>query len=199
MNALTHPLTDIHQTATWVLATQAGDRDAFGRLFERYRPGILAIITRRLKNEHAAQELCQDVFVQALRKIDQLRTPECFGSWLRQIAVRMAINYQQRHRAAMPLDPSIVENSVVDPADPAGTALCRERASQVRGGLRRLRALDRETLEAFYVRGRSLIEMAGEFDAPVGTIKHRLHVARKRLAAALSDQLPDGTEREPVC
>ena len=52
----------------------------------------------------------------------------------------------------------------------------------MRAGLNRLRALDRETLEAFYVRGQSLLEMSDEFDAPLGTIKRRLHVARKRLA-----------------
>jgi RNA polymerase sigma-70 factor (ECF subfamily) len=57
-----------------------------------------------------------------------------------------------------------------------------ERSSQVRAGLNRLRDLDRETLVAFYVHGQSLLEMSEEFDAPLGTIKRRLHVARKRLA-----------------
>ena len=45
-----------------------------------------------------------------------------------------------------------------------------------------MRELDRETLVAFYVKGRSLLEMSDEFDAPLGTIKRRLHIARKRLA-----------------
>jgi RNA polymerase sigma-70 factor (ECF subfamily) len=45
--------------------------------------------------------------------------------------------------------------------------------------------LDRHTLEAFYFRGQSLAEMSRAFAAPVGTIKRRLHVARKRLAAQL--------------
>ena len=51
----------------------------------------------------------------------------------------------------------------------------------------RLRKMDRETLEAFYVRGQSLAEMAKAFDAPIGTIKRRLHVARKRLAEEVSE------------
>jgi RNA polymerase sigma-70 factor (ECF subfamily) len=42
--------------------------------------------------------------------------------------------------------------------------------------------MDRATLEAFYVHGHSLVEMSAQFDAPLGTIKRRLHVARKRLA-----------------
>jgi RNA polymerase sigma-70 factor (ECF subfamily) len=44
--------------------------------------------------------------------------------------------------------------------------------------------MDRETLMAFYIKGQSLHEMAREFGAPLGTIKRRLHVARKRLARA---------------
>ena len=54
-------------------------------------------------------------------------------------------------------------------------------------GLDRLGDMDRDTLVAFYVDGHSLLQMADDFDAPLGTIKRRLHVARKRLA----DQLPE--------
>ncbi|MFO0910601.1 MAG: sigma-70 family RNA polymerase sigma factor [Isosphaeraceae bacterium] len=41
--------------------------------------------------------------------------------------------------------------------------------------------LDRETLVAFYIHGQSLIEMADQLDVPLGTVKRRLHTARKRL------------------
>ncbi len=52
------------------------------------------------------------------------------------------------------------------------------------------RDLDRETLTAFYIRGQSLIEMSDHFDAPVGTIKRRLHVARKRLSKEVEELMP---------
>ena len=65
---------------------------------------------------------------------------------------------------------------------PLESVLEIERESQLRAGLSRLRELDRETLVAFYVKGQSLLEMSDEFEAPLGTIKRRLHVARKRLA-----------------
>ncbi len=65
--------------------------------------------------------------------------------------------------------------------------LAREERSQVRAGLRRLKRTDRATLMAFYVDGQSLIEMSDQFAAPVGTIKRRLHVARKRLAKELEE------------
>jgi RNA polymerase sigma-70 factor (ECF subfamily) len=76
----------------------------------------------------------------------------------------------------------VLAATVIDEREPTDIAEDREERAEVRAGLKRLRRLDRETLEAFYFRGQSLIEMANRFDAPVGTIKRRLHVARKRLA-----------------
>ena len=53
-----------------------------------------------------------------------------------------------------------------------------------------LRAMDRDTLVEFYFQGRSLVEMSEKFASPVGTIKRRLHVARKRLAKELESLAP---------
>ena len=62
-----------------------------------------------------------------------------------------------------------------------------ERREEVRAGLERLGEMDRDTLKAFYVDGQSLIQMAEAFDAPIGAIKRRLHVARKRLAKEVEE------------
>ena len=179
--------TEIRQTADLVRASQAGDRDAFGELFERFQPTILAIASRRLGNANDAQELVQDVFIQAMTKIDQLRTPECFIGWLRQITVRMAINKGVRRAPSVAVEPEILEATITQDASPVDAALESERADQVQEGLARLRDMDRETLDAFYVQGQSLIEMADQFDAPIGTIKRRLHTARKRLAKEVEE------------
>ncbi|MHC4178094.1 MAG: RNA polymerase sigma factor, partial [Planctomycetota bacterium] len=65
-----------------VRAAQRGSREGFGRLVVRYERAVYAIAFRRLANHAEAKELCQEVFVQALRKIHQLRDPRCFGGWL---------------------------------------------------------------------------------------------------------------------
>jgi len=177
------PTTERTQTvAGLVRLAQRGDRQAQGELFERYQQMVLSVAFRRLGDYGDAQELVQEVFVQALQKLDQLRTPECFGSWLRSITVRMAINRMVRGDRAVSTEPTRLEATCVEFQTPDGHALASERAACVRDGLERLREMDRDTLVAFYVRGQSLIEMSDHFDAPVGTIKRRLHVARKRLA-----------------
>ena len=168
--------------ADLVRAAQKGDRDAFGLLFERYRPGIVALAMRRVRNADEAEELAQDVFIQAMQKIEQLRVPEAFGGWLRRIVHRMAINRMTRTRHAVACDPETLEATCLAKGTPEQEAQDREQAAAVRESIDRLGELDQETLKAFYLRGQSLIEMSVEFDAPVGTIKRRLHVARKRLA-----------------
>ena len=141
---------------------------------------------RRLGDASEAEELCQEVFVHALEKLYQLKEPASFGSWLRQITRRMAINRMVRRKPVIATEPSTLDATVEDARTPMGDVLANERALAVRAALARLRPLDRQTLEAFYVRGQSLIEMADEFNSPIGTIKRRLHVARKRLASELA-------------
>ena len=172
--------------AQLVVAVQDGDRTAMGELFDRYRGMVLSLATRRTGNVHEAEELVQDVFVQAMQKIGQLRVPEAFGGWLRQILHRMAINRATRTRSAVACDPeTLAATCIDDDASPVAVAETREDAVAVHGGLGRLGEIDQQTLSAFYLRGQSLVQMAAEFDAPLGTIKRRLHTARKRLAAEM--------------
>ena len=187
MTTITQYVSETATVAQLVRAAQAGDRNAFGQLIERYQSMVFAIALRRLRNYAEAQELSQDVFVQALQKIDQLQNPVCFGGWLRSITHRMAINRAIRRAPDIAFDPSTLDGSCADTRTPLSNVLDNERKLQVRAGLERLRAMDRDTLVAFYVQGRSLLEMSDDFDAPVGTIKRRLHVARKRLAKEVEE------------
>lgn len=165
-----------------VTAAQAGDRQAFEELFTRFERHVFAVALRKLNDHAEAEELTQDVMLQAWLKLRQLREPEAFAGWLRSITARMAINRLTRRRVDRATEVETLEAAFVDEATPLDAALTNEREERIQAGLLRLRKLDRETLVAFYVDGRSLIEMADDFDAPLGTIKRRLHVARKRLA-----------------
>jgi RNA polymerase sigma-70 factor (ECF subfamily) len=186
MNELDFEL-DKQRVVELVQLAQGGDRAAFGELFERFERHVFATALKRVGDYAEAQELTQDVFIQALTKIDQLRTPEAFGGWLRAITHRMAINRLVRRGPDRPLENEALDAACIVEQTPLELALETEREDQVREGLARLGNLDRQTLEAFYVKGQSLIEMADAFDAPIGTIKRRLHVARKRLAKEVDE------------
>jgi RNA polymerase sigma-70 factor (ECF subfamily) len=176
----------LNTIAELVQAAQLGDRDAQTALYERYHGSALALAYRKLGNWDEAEELTQEVFIHAFDRIDQLRVPEAFGGWLRQIVRRMAINHMTRRRVAVGMDHDVLEAIAVKVSTPLDELLDGECCEQVRGGLERLGDIDRQTLEAFYLGGYSLIEMAEQFEAPLGTIKRRLHVARKRLAREMA-------------
>jgi len=178
------PYSDLNETsvAELVLQAQSGDRSAMDQLYCRFQQHVLNIAYKRLGNWDEAQELSQDVFIQAFRRLNQLQTPEAFAGWLRQIVHRMAINRLTRRQIPASVDHEILEATITCNSDPLEAVLSSEQKVQVHQGLGRLGELDRRTLVAFYLDGQSLNQMSDAFDAPIGTIKRRLHVARKRLA-----------------
>jgi RNA polymerase sigma-70 factor (ECF subfamily) len=182
------------EVAELVQRAQDGDREAFGRLIEQFQPTVQAIALRRLGNASEAMELTQEVFLHVLRRIHQLREPERFAGWLRQVAVRMAINRATRRLAPPTVETVVLESAYEQGDQPVDELITRERAERLWTALGRLKALDRETLLAFYIRGLSLVEMAEELSVPLGTIKRRLHTARKRLRGELVALSADADE-----
>jgi RNA polymerase sigma-70 factor (ECF subfamily) len=172
---------------TLVERARAGDRAAYGELVERFQPTVYAIALSRLRNPAEAQELAQEVFLHGMRKLPQLRDAQCFAGWLRQITVRMAINRLTRRGPFQGVDPEVLEQAEASGTGPLDELVRAEQREELRRGLARLKAVDRATLVAFYLRGRSLKQMSREFETPVGTIKRRLHVARNRLRRALEE------------
>jgi RNA polymerase sigma-70 factor, ECF subfamily len=180
---------------TWNEITQlvergrVGDRTAYGELIERFQSTVYAVALARLRNPTEAQELVQEVFIHAMTRLSQLRDPQCFAGWLRQITERMAINRLTRRSPVRGAEQVVLENLQAADDGPLEDLLLRERKARLWAGLNRLKPVDRATLVAFYIHGRSLKQMSREFETPIGTIKRRLHVARNRLRRHLE---PDG-------
>ena len=180
----------IDETTEWtneelVKAAQRGESDAFGELASRFEHMVYVVCWQRLRDHADAQEVAQDVLIKAFEKLFQLQEPAAFAGWLRSIAVRQSINRSVRRPPSIAVEPHTIDRPDCRYQAPVDSVLANERADQLHAGLGRLASLDRSTLEAFYLDGRSLREMSGDFSAPVGTIKRRLHVARKRLAKEL--------------
>lgn len=177
-------------TTQTVLRAQAGSRDAFDQLTELFYSRVYGIVMQRLRNTAEADEVTQEVFLRAFRKIDQLKDPAAFAGWLCQIAARLSINRAVRRPAESSCEPVTFELLQKTDEAPSDSLLQQEDAQQLRSGLDRLGQLDRQTLLAFYFEGQSLKEMAEVFDSPIGTIKRRLHTARNRLRDAMVAMQP---------
>ncbi|HMP01600.1 MAG TPA: sigma-70 family RNA polymerase sigma factor [Gemmatales bacterium] len=172
------------ETAELVLRAQRGDRAAYGELVRRFEPTVYAVALDKLRDEDEARELAHEAFVRGMTKLAQLREPAAFVGWVRQIAVRLALNRLTRRPCLQAAEGALDAVTTSEPM-PLERLEQAEARTAVRKHLDRLNPLDRDTLIAFYVQGRSIREIADAVDAPEGTIKRRLHVARARLRARL--------------
>jgi RNA polymerase sigma-70 factor (ECF subfamily) len=78
-----------------IRAAARGDRPAFGELYERYARLVHGILLARVPPAEA-EDLVQDVFMQAMRRMGELRTVAAFRGWLAAIARRRAIDYYRQ-------------------------------------------------------------------------------------------------------
>jgi RNA polymerase sigma-70 factor (ECF subfamily) len=173
------------EITTLVEQAQRGDKQAYGELVKRFQGSVFAMALTRVHDPVEAEELAQEVFVHGMKKLPQLRDPRCFAGWLRRITARMAINRLSRRGPISGTEPEVLDNVQARTSAPIDELELGEAKAELHAGLKQLKELDRLTLEAFYLRGRSLIQMSREFETPVGTIKRRLHVARQRLKGVL--------------
>src|SRR4051794_41667811 len=99
---------------------QAGDRAAYGELVRRFQGSVYAMALTRVHDPVEAQELAQEVFVHAMRKLPQLRDPRCFAGWLRRITARMAINRLTRRGPVRGADAAVLDAVPAVTAGPPG-------------------------------------------------------------------------------
>src|SRR5215831_10982868 len=86
---------EISDDAAWVAAARDGDRAAFGRLYERYARMVHGVLLAKVPAGEV-DDLVQDVFIRALRRLSTLRENASFGAWLAAIARNLANDYHRR-------------------------------------------------------------------------------------------------------
>ncbi len=79
-------------------AAQEGDRSAFSQLVERYHRNVRACLAVRLNNKMEADDLAQEAFLVAYRKINDFDNTQAFGPWIRSIAFYLLKNYWRKHK-----------------------------------------------------------------------------------------------------
>ena len=79
----------------------AGDDNAFSLLIKKYQPWICEFALHKTGDPHVAEEITGDAFLRAYQKLDTLKEPQNFASWLRVIANRCCIDWLRKERLAM--------------------------------------------------------------------------------------------------
>lgn len=137
-----------------VAAAQRGDRQAFGQLHQRYYRLVHGLLLAHLRPADA-EDLAQDVFLHAMRKLPELREPAAFGGWLTAIARNFRLNHFRRGPARVE---ELTEHNGGRTHVRAAAHLQEE--SEVLQALRRLPEAYRETLMLRLVEGLTGPEIA---------------------------------------
>jgi RNA polymerase sigma-70 factor, ECF subfamily len=164
-----------------VRAALGGDLHAFEHLVERHRDVVFRVVARLVASDLEAEDLTQDTFLRAFHRLERYRGEAPFRSWLLRIAHNTAVTYvtQAGRAATHPLDTAGEEVAMsVEAGSPADQLERRERRERLDKKLKGLGPAHRTVLVLRDIEGLSYEEIARITDAPIGSVKGRLHRAR---------------------
>jgi RNA polymerase sigma-70 factor (ECF subfamily) len=165
-----------------IAAAQAGDREAFDRLVERYQRDVYRLCYRYVNDHHDASDLAQEAFLKAYKAIGRFRGDSAFSTWLYRIAVNTCLNF----RATRKLPTGPLEEDVPDRGRGVVARLEDEELSaQVREAVSRLPEKQRATLILKIYHDLTHEEVAAILGSSVGTVKANLFHALGNLRKAM--------------
>ena len=175
-----------------VQGARAGEPDAWDRLFQRYQRPLYTFVYELVRQEQPSLDLVQDTFISAVRHLGSLRDADRFGSWLFGIAHQKCLQrWRQAGRAGRVVDDEqpVPEDAVSAENDPAAWLIQREQEEAFMSALNQLPPPHRAVLLLHFIEDFPLEEIAAITGAPLGTVKSRLHYAKKQLRQRL-DAMP---------
>lgn len=190
---VTTPATPSGSDDALVRAAQRGDRAAFGLLYARYARMTHGILLSRVPPSHA-EDLLQDVFLQALPRLSSLRDPSKFPGWLAAIARNRATDFHRRAKDDVPIDE---ESASAEPRQvPPANRRAPQSSAEARAALDAILSLPeayRETLILRLVEGMTGPEIAARTGLTHGSVRVNLHRGMQQLREILGQKTAPAT------
>ena len=184
---MSDPRADIEDLAR---RAAAGDRPALDDLLRKIEPGVLRHCARFLPYRQDAEEACQDVLLKVATRIDTFGGRSTFSTWLYAVTANEA---RQTYRALRRRFAEHGTDLPIERPDPRTTSVIAGSRLDLLDALERLEAEHPELISAFVLRDLSDLEygdIARHLDVPVGTVKARIHHARRYVRASLAGDAP---------
>ena len=167
---------------------KAGEPEAWDALFRRYQLPLYVYVFELVHDEQTSLDLVQETFIAAVRHIGSLRDDAKFGSWLFGIAHQKCIQRWRKQSREEILLNEIPESADEFENSPDDLLIRREQEIEFMNLLDQLPLPQRSVLLLHFVEDFSIEEIAGITGRPIGTVKSRLHYAKKSLRKMLEEK-----------
>ena len=171
-----HAANETQETAIEVVLVRAaleGDREGFAKLYQLYAPLVHGVLLARVPRAEV-DDLVQDIFLHAFKKLRTLRDSAAFGPWIAMIARNRAIDFHRRSRETVEINEEM-----------RGTESQDSRAAEILELIRNLPEAYRETLVLRLVEGMTGPEIAARTGLTAASVRVNLHRGMKLLRAQL--------------
>jgi RNA polymerase sigma-70 factor (ECF subfamily) len=183
----------ISEDSTLAERARAGDPGAFEEIFLRYRGQVYSLAYRMTGNATDAEDVCQEVFLKAMRKIGSFEGRSTLSTWLYRVAINVSKDHlrKKRRSAEVLRDDEIPEAEVKEVplvqqnGGPESRAISSEARRVVQEALLELPLNLRAPLVLHELEGLEYHEISRMLRLPVGTVKSRIFRSRVRLAEIL--------------
>lgn len=193
--------TDVELIRKW----KEGDEDAFSAMYERYRQTAMRTAWLLCHNLADSEDIVQETFVQCYFHIQELKDESRFRPWMLKCLVRTGWKLMKKQKKEMPeeqMELHLERERYLESTfsgktsgEPLEEAIAREFSGELTKAVRRLSEKHRLVIVLYYYDELSVHEIAKITDCLEGTVKSRLHFARRQLKKMLSDAGEEETGR----
>lgn len=190
-NCSIEPAEDDAKDLLAVQKTLQGDTSAFSDIVNRYTPVIFSLSMRLLVHREEAEDAVQEIFLNAFKSLRQFNIESRFYSWLYTIAVnkiRSLNRNKRRSGRSVSFDTDEVPEIADRRQDIQLQVVNTTEEERIRKMLFKLKPMYRTIFVLRFIEGMSLQDTADILGVPLGTVKARLHRARKQLITMVTDE-----------
>lgn len=172
-----------------VAAARAGDATAWDALFRRYQLPLFTYAMDLVRNHQASLDIVQETFIRAVRHLAGLHEDSRFGSWLFGIAHQQVVQHWRRHGRSLFSDEPIPETCSDPEPDPRFQLMRAEESTALLAAVDALPPVQRSAILLYFLESFSIEEIAEATGTSPGTVKSRLHYAKRTLRTTLDRRL----------
>lgn len=171
-----------------VLRTRRGEVQAFGELVRRYQSAVFNVCYRMLGERMEAEDLAQETFIRAYRRLATFDVDRPFGPWVRRVATRVCLNHLDRSTPpSQELDEDRDRPLVPAGNEPERVLAGAQASAALRRAILELPPRYRAVIELRHYQEMSYAEIAELLEIPLSDVKSHLYRARKTLARSLTE------------